>query len=76
LRIRATYEVGGIDELDRDEVDLRGTPPVVLLPELVDTRLRLALVDEVDEVAFDMVRREDSGYIGCGEGCCDEVVML
>lgn len=63
-----------MEELERDEVDRRGTPPAVLLLD-VETRLRLGLVDEVDEVAFDMVRRE-SWYMGCGEGCCEEVVML
>lgn len=59
--MRATYEVGGIEEFERDEVDRRGTPPVVPLL-YVDTRL--ALVDEVEEVAFDMVRREESWYMG------------
>lgn len=47
-----------MEELERDEVERRGTPPAVLWAELVDTRLRLALVEEVEEVAFDMVRRE------------------
>lgn len=66
-----------MEELDLEDVERRGTPLVVLWPELVETRfkLALALVDEVEEVAFDIVRRE-SWYIGCGEGCCDEVVML
>lgn len=64
--------MGGIEEAERDEVDRRGTALVVLY---VEVRLALALVEPVEEVAFDMVRRE-SWYIGCGEGCCEAVVML
>lgn len=50
--------MGETEELLRDEVERR-TPLVVLYPEFVGTRWRpaLVLVEDVEEVALESVRR-------------------